>query len=421
MHKFSTTSGKQLWYDVSDNRISLLSQEKELGTCPVVHFSTPTTIDCNKITMFTIEMTQQCNLRCSYCCYSGNYRDHRAHNGKEISYDTLRDIVDFIKKHADNNASEITVCFYGGEALLAKEKIVSLIEDLNSCYGDKIQYSLSTNGLALTESVIDWICTSQKFLVNITIDGNKEMHDKYRRTDSGSGSYDVIIKNLERFKNKYPEVYSNRVRFLATVYSWNDVRVLSDVWDDISVLENHYPVHISHIIPNFSDESREYDTWKIKNSFYEDAFEAYKLGKKGIMSECFQRLTDIIDKRNHLKLHHELKIKTCFQDLFSCFINVEGDLYACEKFCDGLNIGNVIDGFKYELAKPLLDRFTKRKNNLCSSCWAIRFCRMCMTSLNYTDDEIKFMCNMERDTIDLALRYFCELKDWERDNNNSKK
>ena len=45
---------------------------------------------------------------------------------------------------------------------------------------------------------------------------------------------------------------------------------------------------------------------------------------------------------------------------------------------------------------------------------------MCMTSLNHTDAEITKMCDMERDTIELALKYYCELKDWEQINHKKK-
>ena len=75
-------------------------------------------------------------------------------------------------------------------------------------------------------------------------------------------------------------------------------------------------------------------------------------------------------------------------------------------------MGNVRQGIDDNMVFSLLQQFTERKNHLCSSCWAQRFCRMCLTSLNYTEDEIKMMCNMERDTIDLALKYYCEYKDW---------
>ena len=131
------------------------------------------------------------------------------------------------------------------------------------------------------------------------------------------------------------------------------------------------------------------------------------------MSGCFQKLVDIVDNRNYRRLAKEVNIETCFQDLFSCFINVDGDLYACEKFCNEAKIGDVCNGIDKNLAIPLLQRFTERKNRLCSSCWAQRFCRMCMTSLNYTDEEIERMCKMERDSISLALKYYCDLKDWE--------
>jgi uncharacterized protein len=414
MHKFSTLSGRQLWYNVADNRISLWSPDKEQEVYPIVRFNAPATIEDNRITMFTIEMTQQCNLRCSYCCYSGYYRDRRTHNEKEISYETLQYVVEFIKAHADKNVPEITVCFYGGEALLARKKTEWLASELKTEFNDRIQFSLSTNGLALTADVIDWICTFDKFLVNVTIDGNKVMHDVHRKTISGRGSYDRIIGNLKLFESKYPKVYRDRVRFLSTVYSWNDVKRLAEVWDSEPVLNGHYPIHISHIIPNLSDQSRLYDTWEIKDNFYKETFKAYTTGQNEILSGCFQKLIDIIDNRNYLKLPSELKIQTCFQGLFSCFVNVDGDLYACEKFCGESKVGNVKNGFKPELMVPLLNRFTNRKNKLCSSCWAQRFCRMCMTSLNYTDGEIMSMCDMERDTIDLALKYYCELKDWER-------
>ncbi|MEI3469825.1 MAG: hypothetical protein V8Q76_14790 [Bacteroides intestinalis] len=110
-------------------------------------------------------------------------------------------MIEFIKKHADKEASEITVCFYGGEALLARKKINWIISELKKEFAEKVKILALTNGLALTETVVDWICTFNKFLVNVTLDGNKFMHDKHRRTISGNGSYDVIIKNLELFKD----------------------------------------------------------------------------------------------------------------------------------------------------------------------------------------------------------------------------
>lgn len=217
MHKFSTSSGKELWYDVMNNRITLWTPEKDNEVNPVVHFKAPTLIDASRITMFTIEMTQQCNLRCTYCCYSGNYRDRRAHNSKEISYETLQKTIEHILRHYDKSADEITICFYGGEALLARKKIEWVIDELLPVFKDKVRFSFSTNGLLLTENTIDWLGNMPNVLVNVTIDGDKYMHDAHRQTVSGSGSYNALVKNLRLLKAKYPDFYRYNVRFLSTV------------------------------------------------------------------------------------------------------------------------------------------------------------------------------------------------------------
>ncbi|MBR6828693.1 MAG: hypothetical protein IKM76_11190, partial [Prevotella sp.] len=192
------------------------------------------------------------------------------HNKKEISFATLEKVIDFIYNHADKSADEITVCFYGGEALLAKRKIEWVIKQLDCLLGKKVRYSLSTNGFALTESVVDWICSNEKFFVNVTIDGDESTHDKHRLTRNGEGSFSTIIRNLSLFKKKYPEQYDRRIRFLSTVYSLGDVAAVSTTWDNYDVLKGHNPVHISHIIPNISDSTRIYDTWNSKDAFYSD-------------------------------------------------------------------------------------------------------------------------------------------------------
>lgn len=413
MHKFTTVSGKTMWYDVRTNKISRWSSEVEYLSCPVALFDAPKENDFDNITKFTLEVTQQCNLRCTYCCYSGIYRDRRTHSQKEVSYETLRLFVDFVKSYYYRNSDEILICFYGGEALLARKKMEWVIKELDPILGNRVSYSLSTNGLALTESNIDWICGHENFLVNITIDGDQAMHDAHRKTVGGTGSFNIIINNLRKFREKYPEQYVRRINFLSTVYSLKDIKQLSETWDDYDVLRGHHPIRIGLIIPNLSDHSRVYDTWDVKDDFYTDAFDEYKSGKESIKVDCLRKLTAIIERRNYFPLPNRLMLRTCFQDLFSCFVNVDGDIYACEKFCDEFKMGHLSTGFDHDKTDSILQTFTLRKNKYCQSCWAQRLCRMCLTGLNHTDEEIDKMCDMERDSIDLALKYFCSMADWD--------
>lgn len=87
-----------------------------------------------------------------------------------------------------------------------KKKVEWIISELLSIFKDKVRFSFSTNGL-LIEEVIDWLVNIQNTFVNVTIDGNKYMHDEHRRTVSGNGSYDIIIRNLRLFRAKYSEFY----------------------------------------------------------------------------------------------------------------------------------------------------------------------------------------------------------------------
>lgn len=413
MIEFKTITGNTYCYNKDTNRISLKEKSQISQTNSKFLFTPNKSFTTNKITMFTLEMTQQCNLRCKYCCYSGEYRDRRAHNPQTMSEKTIHQVLEFIHKHLDIDAEKFTICFYGGESLLCFNEIKKITSILYETYKNKVRFSISTNGYALSEKIIDWICTYPELFINVTIDGAKEMHNNNRKTITGKGTFDTIAQNLVLFKNKYPKEYDKRIRFLSTVYRWSDVKKINDQWNNYSFLKGHLPVHISHIIPNFKDTIRNYDTYEDKNLFYADALNQYKKGENTIMTSALQKLVAITKHRNISYTKEKQEVITCFNQLFSCFINAEGDIYACEKFCDEFKIGNVSVGFQKEKLVQLTDKFIARKNKHCQSCWAVRMCRMCMTGLNFSDEEMSKLCEMERDSILLSLKYYCEVKEWD--------
>ncbi|MFR9286073.1 MAG: radical SAM protein [[Clostridium] scindens] len=64
----------------------------------------------------TLQVTQQCNLRCEYCAYSGLY-ENRTHANKNMDFDTAKKAIDFFLNHS-RDSKQITFGFYGGEPLL---------------------------------------------------------------------------------------------------------------------------------------------------------------------------------------------------------------------------------------------------------------------------------------------------------------
>ena len=96
-----------------------------------------------------LQVTQQCNLRCSYCTYSGIYEGNRTHSSNWMSFETAKKAIDFFFDHNIDSA-KVPVGFYGGEPLLAFDLIVQCIEYIeDKIEGREIQFGLTTNGTLL--------------------------------------------------------------------------------------------------------------------------------------------------------------------------------------------------------------------------------------------------------------------------------
>ncbi len=366
----------------------------------------------DKISMFTIEITQQCNLRCKYCIYSGDYDNRRSHNEQSFPSDAIPSLINFIASHADKSAPVITVCFYGGEALLQKDKIQKIISELYSL-SFIFEFTISSNGVLLSEETIDWICSLPNLKVTITIDGDKLIHDANRVFPSGKGSFDIVMKNLKWFKDMYPQEYDNRVQFLSTVDSILRLHDLSIFWEQNPILSNHRPVHISSIIPNFPKGEVSDKTSFLKNQLviYEEALTLYLKGEENILTDELKRLIGIIEHREFFELPKQQRFITCCHNTYSCFITSSGQLYVCEKFNEEFSVGTLENGFDKNALIRINQTFTQRKNSHCSKCWAKRLCRICATNLNHSTTEFEWFCNRERQKIQLALKYYCEIRD----------
>lgn len=408
-----TRSGRKYNYSPLTNKIKLGENNSLCEDLSIVSYVETSDYSFDKISMFTIEMTQQCNLRCKYCIYSGEYDNRRSHNEQSFSSDAIPSLVNFISAHTEESVPVITVCFYGGEALLQKDKIQKIIHELSSL-NYTFEYSISSNGVLLNEETVEWICSIPNLKVTITIDGDKLRHDANRVFPSGKGSFDIVMNNLKWFKDKYPEEYDKRIQFLSTVDSISRLHDLSIFWNRNRVLASHRPVHISSLIPNFSKDGAPDSSSLLKKQLvvYDNALISYIKGDENILTDELKRLIGIIEHRVFFDLPKQQKFITCCHNPYSCFISSTGQLYVCEKFGSEYSVGNLDSGFNEAALKKINKIFTQRKNSYCSKCWAKRLCRICATNVNHSIPEFEFFCNRERQKILLALKYYCEIQEW---------
>ena len=141
-------------------------------------------------------VTEDCNLRCSYCY------EHQK-KSKRMTLEVAKAILDENLKTADAN-QPIVIEVFGGEAFANFRLIKEIDEYINEKYSHlDIKYETTTNGTLIHGEVKEWLSEHKdKFFIALSLDGTKEMHDLNRKFASGEGSFQAI--DISFFAHTWP-------------------------------------------------------------------------------------------------------------------------------------------------------------------------------------------------------------------------
>ena len=141
-----------------------------------------------------------CNLDCSYCFFLSKemlYPGSRFRMAEELLEQYLRQLIE-----AHARSPVVTVAWQGGEPTLMGveffRRSVELAEGLLRP-GQQVEYTIQTNATLLDEEWASFF-KEHDFLVGVSIDGPRELHDAYRVNKGGKGSFDQVIAGLEQLK-----------------------------------------------------------------------------------------------------------------------------------------------------------------------------------------------------------------------------
>lgn len=348
----------------------------------------------NRLYQLILQVTQQCNLRCGYCAYSGIYIHNREHSNKRMSYETAKKAIDFFIERT-SEMEKIHISFYGGEPLLEFELIQKCVEYANNMVeGKEVTFGITTNGTLLTDEVVDFLYKNN-FQLMISLDGSKEEHDINRKFMSGEGSFDVIMNHVKHIKEMYPD-YGNMVMFNTVVNPKSNLSCVMEFFQTDDVLSDN------HIIFNSVNE----DGLKVDLDYEESydlirRFEYLKvllvlIGK--ISEESVSKLMrdaitqnkefyEILNKHYPIlkKFHHN---GPCMPGIRRLFITVDGKFFPCEKVSETSDfycIGSLETGFSYEKMKRLLNigEYTSEE---CKECWILQNCSICADQFETSED-----------------------------------
>jgi uncharacterized protein len=148
----------------------------------------------------TILTTLQCNFACDYC-FQGDHGDYNKHADK-MSPDTAQRLSDWIEAELDRVSPEkLVLTFFGGEPLLNLPVMYALAERAWAATerrGMPMFVNIITNGLLLTPDVVDRMLPYGLNGIKITLDGDKDTHNRMRPLRGGQGTFDRIVENIRK-------------------------------------------------------------------------------------------------------------------------------------------------------------------------------------------------------------------------------
>ena len=163
----------------------------------------------NLIRHLILNITENCNFRCSYCKFTRGSDYVRNHANRSMKWPVIQNSGYFIEE----TDIEITLGFYGGEPLLEAEKIFRAVEYVKEKYPEifpRILFSVTTNGACLTDSIIKKLI-EYDFNLLLSLDGPKEINDRYRHSTTGESAYDLAFSGISRIRELDIEYFKRRV------------------------------------------------------------------------------------------------------------------------------------------------------------------------------------------------------------------
>ncbi len=312
-----------------------------------------------------LHVAHSCNLNCEYCFASqGKYSGERA----LMSFETGKRALDFLIEHSGSRRN-LEVDFFGGEPLMNWQVVKDLVKYARSVekqHNKNFRFTLTTNGMLIDDEVIEFSNREMSNVV-LSLDGRREIHDRYRVDYEGRGSWDRIVPKFQEFvKRRGDKNYYIRGTFThANPDFLKDIETMLDLGFTELSME---PVVAAENDP--ASLTKE-DISVVKEQYEKLALLMLDREKEGRPFTFYHYMIDLKDGPCVYK-----RISGCGSGTEYMAVTPWGDLYPCHQFVgdEKFRLGDVWNGVNNVEMTDEFRTCNVYSRQECRECWARLYC-----------------------------------------------
>lgn len=346
-----------------------------------------------------LHIAHTCNLNCSYCFASqGKYHGDRA----LMSFEVGKRALDFLIENSGTRRN-LEVDFFGGEPLMnfdVVKQLVGYARSVEKQKGKNFRFTLTTNGMLVDDDVIEFANREMSNVV-LSLDGRKEIHDRYRVDYAGNGSFDKIVPKFQKFVSaRGGKNYYMRGTFThANPDFLEDIKAMLDL--------GFTELSMEPVVAAADDPA------------------ALTVDDKSVVLKQYEELAKLMLERDRegkpFTFYHymiDLKGGPCiYKRISGCGSGTEymavtpwGDLYPCHQFVgeEKFKLGDIWHGVDNKKVQDEFASCNVYARSECRDCWARLYCSGgCAANAYHSTGSVKgiyeYGCDLFRKRIECAL------------------
>ncbi len=346
-----------------------------------------------------LHVAHTCNLNCSYCFASqGKYHGERA----IMSLETGKRAIDFLIENSGTHVN-LDIDFFGGEPLMNWDVVKAIVaygREQEKIHGKNIRFTLTTNGVLLDDEVIDF-CNKEMHNVVLSLDGRREVHDKFRKDFAGNGSYDRIVPNFKRFVEKR----GKKSYYVRGTYTHHNTDFLTDILHMADLGFTELSMEPVVCVPGDPCELTKEDMPILFKQYEELAREMIRRNKEGRGFTFYHYMINLDGGPCIYK-----RVSGCGSGTEYMAVTPWGELFPCHQFVgdEKYSMGDIWKGVTNTEMRDRFARCNAYSRPDCENCWAKLYCAGgCAANAYHATGDIagvySYGCELFKKRIECAL------------------